>query len=653
MERCEVLGEDRRIAAATSSARRTVGATVLICIARRLGSRYLPAVLVVAAVLVSLPAVEKGLLNDDYMQRAIAVGPSPFVERLAARGLALGSSTALGPVLTDLYIAVDPQRNLDALKAYGALPWWTYKGYRVAFLRPVAALTHWLDHRLFPDSPAVMHLHSILWFAAVVWLVAALYRRFIDAAPVAGLAALLFVLEDGSFFPTMWLANRNLLICLFFGILAVVLHDRWRRDRWRPGVVLGPFCLSLSLLSAEAGIATVAYLFAYEAVLMTGRWRTRLLALTPAVGVVVLWRLVYNVLGYGASGGGFYFDPVREPVGYVLAGLQRAPFLLTGQWTTIPPELYSFLPPMSRIALWVVLSVLTVLIPLLLWRFLRTHRRSRFWFVGMVLSAVPFCATLPMSRSLLFVAVGAFGLISEFIAGWLADVWDDSGQVARVQAVYAKPRWLWWATRNLFVVFVVVHLPLAAAGRVTASRVADRMQERVARTMELGPLTGVEQQDVVVVNAPNPASFLYEPFVRAYEEQTLPRGFRLLAPGFGEVEVARPSSSVLIVRSVSQGLFDCQREGARADFVYFFRYLSDFRGPGHPLKVGDRMVLDRMTVEVLAVDEGGLPREVAFEFDVVLEDTSLKWLWWDWDKRRYRPFAPPPVGETVTLVGPF
>ncbi|MDI6449763.1 hypothetical protein [Anaerobaca lacustris] len=652
MERRDELGQDGCVDAAEPSANRTVRA-MLACTARLLGSRYVPAILAVAAVAVSLPAVGKGLLNDDYMQRATVLGPSPFLDRLAPTGLAPDGPMGLRRVLADLYIAVDPERNFDALRAYGALPWWTYEGYRVAFWRPVAALTHWLDHRLFPNSLALMHLHSILWFAAVVWLVAALYRRFIDAAPVAGLAALLFLLDDGSYFPTMWLANRNLLICLFFGILSVVLHDRWRRDRWRPAAVLAPLCLSLSLLSAEAGIATVAYLFAYEAVLMAGRWRGRVLALAPAVGVVVLWRLVYNVLGYGASGGGFYFDPVREPVDYVIASLQRAPFLLAGQWTTIPPELYSFLPPTSRIALWLVLSVLTVLIPLQLWPFFRLHRRSRFWLVGMVLSAVPFCATLPMSRSLLFVAIGAFGLIAEFIASWLADAWDDTGRITRIQAVYARPRWLWVVTRNLFVVFVVVHLPLAAAGRVMAPRVADGMQKRVARTMDLGPLRGVQRQDVVVVNAPNPASFLYEPYLRAYEEQTLPRGFRLLAPGFDEVEVARPSANVLTVRSVSQGLFDCQREGARADFVYFFRYLSDSRGPGHPLKVGDRFVLDRMTAEVLAVDDAGLPQEVAFEFDVALEDASLRWRWWDWDKRRYKPFVPPPIGEAVILAGPF
>lgn len=653
MERCEVSGQDSQVCVAEGSRIRTVRAAVLACAARWLGSRYLPVVLVVAAVAVSLPAVGRGLLNDDYMQRAILMGPSPFVERLAAKGLAPDGSGSLGPILSDLYIAVAPGLNLEALTAYGALPWWTYEGYRVAFWRPIAALTYWLDYQLFPDSVALMHVHSILWFALVVWLLTALYRRFIDAAPVAGLAAVLFLLDDASFFPTMWLANRNLLICLTFAILSILLHDRWRRDRWLAGAVLAPLSLLLSVLSAEAGIATVAYLFAYEAALMTGRWRNRLLALAPAAGVIVVWRLLYNVLGYGASGGGFYFDPVREPIGYIVAFFQRVPFLLGGQWTTIPPELYSFFPPTDKAVLWLVLCVLTVLIPLLLWRYLRAHRRARFWLLGMVLAAVPFCATLPMSRSLLFVAIGAFGLIAEFVAGWLAESWDDTGQVTRVQAVYARPAWLWGSARNLFVLFVVVHIPVAAATRLAAPCVTDQMEQRVAGTMDLGPMEGVDRQDLVVVNAPNPASFLYEPFLRASEEQTLPRGFRILTPGFGAVEVVRPTANALSVRSVSQSLFDCQKEGERVDFVFFYRHLSDVRGPGNPLKAGDRVRLECMTAEVRSVDARGLPLEVAFEFDVPLEDASLRWIWWDWDDHQYKTFTPPPVGGSRTLVGPF
>lgn len=652
MERRRGSGQESRVHVAAQSRIGAAGTTALACAARALASRRLPAVLVIAAIAFSLPAVGRGLLNDDYMQHAMLAGPSPYVDRLAEKGLAPDGSGSLGPILSDLFVAVAAGENLDALKVYGAVPWWTYEGYRVAFWRPAAALSHWLDYRLFPDRPGLMHLHSIVWFAAVVSLVAALYRRFIDAAPAAGLAALLFVLEDSTFFPTMWIANRNLLICLVFGLLAILAHDRWRQDRWRPGALLAPLCLLLSVLSAEAGIATMAYLFAYEFALRSDRRRNRLVALLPSAGVIVLWRLFYSLLGYGASGGGFYFDPVREPLGYALAFVQRAPFLLAGQWTTIPPELHSFLPPASRTLLWLLLCALTVLIPLILWPFARSHRRARFWLLGMILAAVPFCATLPMSRSLLFVAVGAFGLIAEFIVGWLSGVWDNSALVLRVQAVYAGPRWLRVSARSLFVLFVLVHLPFAAVARLMAPRVTGQMERRVARTMNLGPMEGLDRQDLVIVNAPNPASFLYEPFLRAHSGQTLPRGLRILAPGFGAVEVARPAANVLTVKSVSQSLFDCQQEGERLDFVFFYRVLSDVRG-GHPLKNGDRVRLERMTAEVRAVDERGFPVEVAFEFEVPLEDPSLAWLWWDWDKHQYEAFIPPPAGGSVTLVGPF
>jgi hypothetical protein len=60
-----------------------------------------------------------------------------------------------------------------------------------------------------------------------------------------------------------------------------------------------------------------------------------------------------------------------------------------------------------------------------------------------------------------------------------------------------------------------------------------------------------------------------------------------------------------------------------------------------------------MGVEVLAANERGFPTETAFEFDVPLEGASLKWLCWNWNKKRYEPFILPPVGTSVELVGPF
>ncbi len=616
-----------------------------------LGSRRWPFILALAAILVSLPAIGVLPLNDDLIHRAMLVGPSSSTRGLSQVGLVPPGSGRLGSALSGLFVAVDPQENLERLRAYGALPWWTCEDHRVAFWRPVASFTHWLDYRLFPGSFTLMHVHSILWFSAVVLAVTLLYRRLIEVSWAAGLAGLLFVLDDSGYFPTMWVANRNLLLSLFFGVLTILVHDRWRRlspanskfeirDSRLAGV-LAPLCLLASVLSAEAGVATFAYLFAYEVALQRGPRLRRAFALVPSLAVIVLWRLSYSLQGYGADGGEFYFDPGREPVAYALAVLQRAPFLLAGQWTTVPPDLYGFLPSTSKGLVWLLLAAVTVLIPLALLPFLRASRRARFWLIGMYVAVLPFCATIPMSRSLLFVAIGGFGLMAEAIADWIRRADWVQGLGRSRGLVYA-----------LILLGAVANLPWAAVTRASAARVAATLEERVVRTAALDAADCRPDQDLVIVNAPNPVSCLYDPYKIACDGEPLPRGIRMLAPGYGAVRVVRTGPCRLIVRAVSDSLLDCQH-GKRMDFVFFYRYLSDVRGAGHPLLAGRHIAVPRMDVEILAVDERGFPMEMACEFDVPLEDASLKWLFWDWEEERYKPFTVPPIGGMHELVGPF
>ncbi|HOE98007.1 MAG TPA: hypothetical protein PK847_15655, partial [Candidatus Sumerlaeota bacterium] len=44
---------------------------------------------------------------------------------------------------------------------------------------PLAAATHALDLALWPTSPALMHAHTLLWFAALLAALAALFRRLL------------------------------------------------------------------------------------------------------------------------------------------------------------------------------------------------------------------------------------------------------------------------------------------------------------------------------------------------------------------------------------------------------------------------------------------------------------------------------------------
>jgi hypothetical protein len=283
-----------------------------------------------------------------------------------------------------------------------------------------------------------------------------------------------------------------------------------------------------------------------------------------------------------------------------------------------------------------VVVVLIVLLPLVC-----KDRLARFWLLGMYLSVVPVCATVPMSRNLLFVAIGAFGLMAQFTAGLLTKKdWLPTYRLWRSAA---------W---TLCTLLLIVHLPVAAGARISTPIMTSFLAKNVKSTMEIGSLEGSENQDLVVVNAPNPASFLYMPFLRAYEGQPLPRAIRVLAPGFGPLEIIRTGDNSVVLRARGGNLLT-GREKDSIDFVYFYRYVSDVRSASHPLQPGDRVELPRMSADVIAVDESGVPTEVLFKFPVSLEDSSLRWLHWDWKKDRYAPFKVPAVGEQAQVKGPF
>ena len=247
----------------------------------------------------------------------------------------------LSEAMSGLYAFFRDDEGIENLRNYGAIPWWTVPDCRISFWRPVTSFTMWLNYQLYPNSVALQHLHSVLWFReAAAFVLAVLYRRLNGATWIAGLAGLLYVLDDTNYFPVAFVANRNAVIALFFGLLAVLMHDKWRRERSIGGAVLACVFLALSLLSAEAGVATAAYIGAYALVFEQGRLSRRIGSLIPAAAVVILWWIVPRRSGYSTYASGVYIDPAAEPVRFTAAMLERAPLLLFAELFGSPADAY-------------------------------------------------------------------------------------------------------------------------------------------------------------------------------------------------------------------------------------------------------------------------------------------------------------------------
>ena len=180
-----------------------------------------------------LPALKTGLFWDDLPQRAVELKPGQLPPRMHETGNPADSGS-FSTVLRDLFFNRNPE-DMALMKNYGMLPWWTPDNIRLSLWRPVTAFTHWLDYRLFPDSPMLMHAHNIAWFAAIVFLVTIVYRKLMGTGWVAGLAALLFLLDGNTYFPVAFVANRGFMLSLFFGLLCLYEHHQWRSAKSRSG----------------------------------------------------------------------------------------------------------------------------------------------------------------------------------------------------------------------------------------------------------------------------------------------------------------------------------------------------------------------------------------------------------------------------------
>jgi hypothetical protein len=604
---------------------------------RLLEHRHLPGILALGAILVMLPAVRTGFFLDDLPQRAIELRPSQLPPRMQEAGNPADSGS-FSTILCDLFGLSRNPRCLGLMRSYGALPWWTPDDLKCSLCRPVSALTHWLDYRFFPDSPALMHAHNIAWFAGVVFLITVVYRRLMGTGATAGLAALLFLLDGNTYFPAAFIANRGYFLALFFGLLCLYEHHRWRSTKSPFGMVLSALFLALSLFAEESGASMFAFILAYALVLERGSIGGRALTTLPSVLVIVVWRILYMLSGYGLFRVGIYTDPAREPFHFLGELIPRDMVLLGGQLTGVPPDFLFVVKPSLHPMIIGLYGVCVAAAFLVLVPWVRRDKMAAFWFTAMILAAIPEAVLTPMSKNMGFIAVGAYGLIASFIAGMFT-------QPSRLPERLGFRIASWTAC----ILLILAHGPGAIAKRIATVMVTQRISGK-NDAVELGDAPNVGNRDVIIVNEPLPFSPFYAPSYKAYYHRPLPRSLRVLVPGCASVEVRRMDGNTLVLQSQGPNIFSCEDVGP-IHAAYGCCIATGLLGESK-FKKGDRCELGRLVIEILETDAAEMPSRVAFRFDTSLDSPDLLWLRWDWATGSHKPFTPPAIGQSVTLSGP-
>ncbi len=598
--------------------------------------RKYPAVPVLAGALLAAPSLLGGVAADDLFIYATVGGLQP------------PGDVHFSPWEPYTYFDGDAERT-RAMMDRGWFPWWTDPHCRASLGRPLSALTFMLDDIAWARHPVLKHVQSLIWYVLVVWAASTLYLRIMARtmpAWVAAVAALLFAIDETHAMPAGWLANRNTLIAAFFGCLSLIAYDRWRRDGRIWGASLAPALLLLALLGKEEAVCTCGYLFAYALFLDDGPRVRRLARLLPCAVVCAAWYVGYEALGYGAMGSGGYIDPGNNPLRFAGRVVSNGPLLLLGQWALPGSDLGNFESAgIYRIHWCAALAFLAVL-AVMLAPLLRRDALARFWALGMVLSVVPVCAIFTSDRLLMFVGIGAMGLLAQ----WL------HGLTSGARWVPVSPPWMRCA-RGFRTLFVAVHFMLAPlvfpVGAISMRFVAEAL-ERIYRTLPTGP--GVADQTLVFANSFGCLSDLVWIQSRVHRGETLPARTLHLNASWSAAEIGCVDANTLRVRPVG-GYLRPRRwspEGESAppfSVAYLGQHMDALvRSPDHPLRLGETIVLAAATVEIVALMPDGRPAEVTFSFRVPLDDPSLTFLAVTRDG--YVPFVVPGIGETVVVPSP-
>ncbi len=566
----------------------------------------------VLGVLLMAPALATGWVLDDFTHRVML---DPRTPEWAARG----AST-----LYEFF------PNSDAFRQHtfesGYFPWFTDPGIYARFFRPLSSLSIYLDHHFWPNWPALAHARSLLWFGALCGLVGLLFRRLLNKPMLAGLAMLIFAIDESHGGAVAWVANRHAIIASTLSVAVLLLHVRWRQDGCRRSALLAPLMLAIALCSSEMALCITAYLFAYAVWLDEGSLGRRALTLLPYALLCVGWRIGYRALGYGAGASDLYTDPLSEPLRFALATAERLPKLLAAQLTPFTSELAFFFPKL-RIGALVFSVARLIIIALLLRKRVPASPTLKFCVAGMVIGALPLCAAFAADRQLLLVGIGGSVLIADLV-GQLLEQRSPMGEPQAAAAPWTRGlkglAWFWVGAH-------LIYAPLILPLRAYSLKVLGAAYLEAGRSLNrVGDLTG---RTLVVVHA---ADFFWAapvPAARLAEGLSVPDRLRILATGISAVTISREDERTIVIRS----------EGG-IGAVGFDKLL---RHPSHPLKVGDTIAVSDMSVQVLALSSEGRPQQIRVVANRPLQQPP--YLWVHWARDGYRPFTLPAVGASLKL----
>lgn len=497
----------------------------------------------------------------------------------------------------------------------GVLPWWTHPHLTIRFFRPLASVLRWADLKALGDHPLIHHAHSLVWWAFAVLAVRALYRKWLEPRATI-VATAVFALAPCHATPIAWLANREVLIALVFGALAMSRAARFREEGGARTMASATALYALAMLSGEYALAFGGYAlasFVFERGTIARRAGAFATFALPAIALLV----VRHALGFGNAGSGFYRDPFTQTDLFVSGMPRRLARIFIDAWLASESAWVMDVAPWV-VALAVIPLVLVIAIPLRATLADQPDDRRRAALVcvaGSLLAMIPMVSVAPSARLLGVVMLGTAPLVALV----LERAWFQTKPVAGRFGVFAV----------LVAFFHLVHGPVTTF--LQSKLYYDISTGFVDRAHTLAVRCDGKPEEAKIVLARSSWEIvLFLPFALR-DDNRLPARWWVLSLSPHALMIRRSDRVVELLVPKGHGYFPTGPNDL-------------FRSEDDPLRAGDEVTVPGLHAKVIETGERG-PARLRFEFDQKLE--SLVWVADGTDG--WRDVPPPQVGFGMPL----